>query len=261
MFSYGFQPWAALTGQQILEAIDEPSYQRLEQPECCPKEYYSLMLKCWAHDPNLRPKFSEIMLMLPDCKPELVQCVKESDWSEQSTGRGVSPSKAKKDLLCYKIGDIVTVLDKRNSGRESTVNSNCSDLSSLEGSYPHLWKGALNNGRVGYFNPSHVVAYLGQNLPTSSSTLSSSTTTVTATNSSTSVMNKTQNFIRGILDSRNNNNGVSASNNSNNNSNSLSPYSSHRRRLRPDMISRPQGESRRSVVFYLTNLFARLQGT
>ena len=27
MFSYGFQPWAALTGQQILEAIDEPNLQ------------------------------------------------------------------------------------------------------------------------------------------------------------------------------------------------------------------------------------------
>lgn len=27
MFSYGFQPWAALTGLQILEAIDEPHYQ------------------------------------------------------------------------------------------------------------------------------------------------------------------------------------------------------------------------------------------
>ena len=47
MFSYGFQPWAALTGQQILEAIDEPNFQRLEQPESCPKDYYSIMLKCW----------------------------------------------------------------------------------------------------------------------------------------------------------------------------------------------------------------------
>lgn len=27
MFSYGFQPWAALTGHQILEAIDVPNYQ------------------------------------------------------------------------------------------------------------------------------------------------------------------------------------------------------------------------------------------
>jgi len=27
MFSYGFQPWAALLGHQILEAIDEPNFQ------------------------------------------------------------------------------------------------------------------------------------------------------------------------------------------------------------------------------------------
>lgn len=47
IFSYGFQPWAGMTGQQILEAIDEPQFQRLEQPECCPKEYYNLMLRCW----------------------------------------------------------------------------------------------------------------------------------------------------------------------------------------------------------------------
>ena len=31
MFSFGFQPWAAHTGQQILEAIDQPNCQRLEQ--------------------------------------------------------------------------------------------------------------------------------------------------------------------------------------------------------------------------------------
>lgn len=31
MFSYGFQPWAALTGHQILEAIDEPNYQVLKK--------------------------------------------------------------------------------------------------------------------------------------------------------------------------------------------------------------------------------------
>ena len=123
MFSYGFQPWAALTGQQILESIDEPSYQRLEQPECCPKEYYSLMLKCWAHDPNSRPKFCEIVQMLPDCKPEQVQCVKESDWSSETnllstsistTSSLSSTANSKKELLIYKVGDIITVLDKRN---------------------------------------------------------------------------------------------------------------------------------------------------
>lgn len=33
MFSYGFQPWAALTGHQILEAIDVPNYQVIKQNE------------------------------------------------------------------------------------------------------------------------------------------------------------------------------------------------------------------------------------
>ena len=66
MFSYGFQPWAALTGQQILEAIDEPNFQRLEQPESCPKDYYSIMLKCWQHEPHNRPRFMDLITLLPE---------------------------------------------------------------------------------------------------------------------------------------------------------------------------------------------------
>jgi hypothetical protein len=67
MFSYGFQPWAALTGQQILEAIDEPNYQRLENPECCPNEmYYQIMLKCWQHEPQNRPTFAQLLNLLPE---------------------------------------------------------------------------------------------------------------------------------------------------------------------------------------------------
>jgi len=69
MYSYGFQPWAALTGQQILDAIDEPNYQRLERPECCPYEiYYWVMLKCWAHEPQNRPTFAELIQSLPEVK-------------------------------------------------------------------------------------------------------------------------------------------------------------------------------------------------
>lgn len=96
----------------------------------------------------------------------------------------------------------------------------------------NLWKGALNNGRVGYFKPNHVVAYLGQNLPTSSS---SAMTTSTSSSTSSTSKHQTSNFIRGFLDSKNNN--------SNNNSSSVSsPYSSQRRKLCPEMISRPQGD-------------------
>lgn len=50
---------------QILEAIDTPNSQRLECPDLCPKDYYDLMLKCWYHDPQKRPTFSEISILLP----------------------------------------------------------------------------------------------------------------------------------------------------------------------------------------------------
>lgn len=151
MFSYGFQPWAALTGQQILESIDEPHYQRLEQPECCPQEYYSLMLKCWNHDPNLRPKFSDISSLLPDCKPELVQVTK-------SFNSG-SKTKGKKDYLSYKVGDIITVLDKKPETSKYTVGISSQEMPAV------LWKGALNSGKTGLFSPTDVISYLGPNLP------------------------------------------------------------------------------------------------
>ena len=60
LFSYGFQPWAALTGHQILEAIDEPGGQRLEQPIHCPKDHYSIMEACWRHNPCDRPSFAQV---------------------------------------------------------------------------------------------------------------------------------------------------------------------------------------------------------
>ncbi|XP_036331327.1 activated Cdc42 kinase-like isoform X3 [Rhagoletis pomonella] len=132
MFSYGFQPWAALTGLQILEAIDAPNYQRLEQPDCCPQEYYTLMMKCWQDDPAKRPKFSEIYELLPDMKPEQLKAV-------------VHCLEPKKDNLLYRQGDIITVLD-RNTGTP-------------------FWKGVLTSGKTGFFNPSNTVAYL-EGLPT-----------------------------------------------------------------------------------------------
>ncbi|XP_037947807.1 activated Cdc42 kinase-like isoform X2 [Teleopsis dalmanni] len=132
MFSYGFQPWPALTGMQILEAIDGPNYQRLEQPDCCPQEYYTLMMKCWQDDAMKRPKFSEIYEILPDMKPEQLKAV-------------VNNCESKKDHLEYRQGDIITVLD-RNTGTP-------------------FWKGVLISGKTGFFNPSNTVAYL-EGLPT-----------------------------------------------------------------------------------------------
>lgn len=96
------------------------------------------MLKCWAHDPLKRPKFSEIYEILPDIKPEQLKTVSQC-------------IEMKKDHLTYRQGDIITVLDK-------STNS-------------PFWLGVLNSGRCGLFNPANTVAHI-ESLP--SSTLGSS---------------------------------------------------------------------------------------
>ncbi|ODN05514.1 Tyrosine-protein kinase PR2 [Orchesella cincta] len=171
MYSYGFQPWAALTGQQILDAIDEPNYQRLERPECCPYEiYFWVMLKCWQHEPQNRPTFSQLMTLLPECKPEQVQAIRDSE----------TDIRDRREYLQFCAGDIVTVLDRKYvlalnkplqfKRWESRYNrawfllqirpSQTSDeASSL------LWKGVLKDGKSGLFNPGHTVTYLGSSLP------------------------------------------------------------------------------------------------
>ncbi|ENN80518.1 hypothetical protein YQE_03057, partial [Dendroctonus ponderosae] len=156
MFSYGFQPWAALTGmlltsqfeyfsscilsycsnigQQILEAIDEPNFQRLEQPDCCPLDHYNLMLDCWRHEPAQRPRFADIGPILAECRPE--QVLAKITYNEGH------------HLLTFRVGDIITVLDKKT--------------------HNPLWKGATASGKTGVFDPINVVAYLGSDLPSSS---------------------------------------------------------------------------------------------
>lgn len=246
MFSFGFQPWAALTGQQILQAIDEPNFQRLEQPESCPKEYYQLMLKCWAHDERARPKFCEIVKMQPDLKPELLQAIRASN----------NDGAKRIDYLKYKAGDIITVLDKKVL--ELSDNS-------IESSY---WKGVTSERKTGYFVPSDFVAYLGLILPSTSAT--SSSTASTCSNS----------FVQQLLTGGNNINNNNQSNHSNNGNNhngnhlsshhritstitstvlhssrflrgfleskssgaNSSPHGSKKSRLRPEMISKPQGD-------------------
>lgn len=51
-----------------MDTIDFPKSQRLEQPDACPQEYYSLMLQCWEHEAMNRPKFSDILSVLPEVK-------------------------------------------------------------------------------------------------------------------------------------------------------------------------------------------------
>lgn len=203
MFSYGKEPWFRLEGKQILEVIDEPNFQRLEQPDCCPKDYYSILLRCWNHDPLKRPKFSEIINMLPDCKPELVQAVKDSSSNNQ---------------LNFVQGDIITVLDKNPTlpGVQQT------------GTNQTLWKGCLNDGTVDLFNPNLTVSYLGQNLPNCNN---GSNTSPTNTQNHHQNSIKLPVFIKSFLEKTNHHNDKS------------NQKDCSKKKIRPEMISKPQGLS------------------
>ncbi|XP_022125260.1 activated Cdc42 kinase-like isoform X2 [Pieris rapae] len=128
MFTYGFQPWVAFSGQQILEAIDAPNFQRLERPECCPDAYYSLMLECWSHDPNNRPKFKDLKPRLKQIRPEEVQAIGNQQRSEE--GR-------RSNFLEYKIGQKITVLGKEDFTKTA------------------MWYGVLSGGTCGLFDPNN----------------------------------------------------------------------------------------------------------
>ncbi|XP_026757526.2 activated Cdc42 kinase-like isoform X2 [Galleria mellonella] len=133
MFTYGFQPWAAFSGQQILEAIDAPNFQRLERPECCPEAYYATMLECWLDDPNDRPKFKDLGPKLQAIRPEQVQT--NVNFQKPEDGR-------RNNLLEYKSGQIITVL-----GKESMTKTS-------------MWYGVLPGGACGMFDPSHTKPYI-----------------------------------------------------------------------------------------------------
>ncbi|CAH0578276.1 unnamed protein product [Chrysodeixis includens] len=133
MFTYGFQPWAAFSGQQILEAIDSPNFQRLERPECCPEAYYSTMLECWAHDFNNRPKFKDLGPKLRSIRPEQAQAT--VNFQKPEEGR-------RNSFLEYKAGQVITVL-----GKEAMTKS-------------PLWYGVLPGGACGMFDPTQTKPYV-----------------------------------------------------------------------------------------------------
>ncbi|XP_013787108.2 tyrosine-protein kinase PR2-like isoform X1 [Limulus polyphemus] len=142
MFSYGEEPWPGFTWNQILDAIDAPNYKRLEQPSHCPKAYFSLMLKCWEHEPADRPSFADLYQIILKSKTEQVRVVKGP--TEPESG------KTSKVWLKYKLEDVITILDRRPL-------PNCYNVC----------KGVLSNGEVGLFHPDDTVPFDGQNTSSS----------------------------------------------------------------------------------------------
>ncbi|KAL8177046.1 UNVERIFIED_CONTAM: hypothetical protein K2H54_041173 [Gekko kuhli] len=82
MFSYCEEPWMGFSGRQIMLKIDREGG-RLERPDDCPRGIYALALKCWAHNPEERPRFREIVSLLQELHPREVkaaQALNEAGW-------------------------------------------------------------------------------------------------------------------------------------------------------------------------------------
>eukprot|EP00878_Enallax_costatus_P019537 GHUV01020612.1.p1 GENE.GHUV01020612.1~~GHUV01020612.1.p1 ORF type:complete len:741 (+),score=196.55 GHUV01020612.1:582-2804(+) len=59
VFADGTEPYAALTDQEVTQIVLVGG--RLPKPPRCPREVYSLMIRCWAADPADRPCFDDIL--------------------------------------------------------------------------------------------------------------------------------------------------------------------------------------------------------
>ncbi|TNN10883.1 Tyrosine-protein kinase transforming protein isoform 1 [Schistosoma japonicum] len=58
LVTYGLSPYPGVELHDVYHLL-EKGY-RMERPHGCPEAVYSIMLRCWSWDPNLRPSFSEI---------------------------------------------------------------------------------------------------------------------------------------------------------------------------------------------------------
>ncbi|XP_049289889.1 tyrosine kinase receptor Cad96Ca [Anopheles funestus] len=58
----GSTPYPGIAAADVMRKVRD-GY-RLEKPEHCRRELYNIMFYCWAHDPNERPGFPEVVEML-----------------------------------------------------------------------------------------------------------------------------------------------------------------------------------------------------
>ncbi|MEE6524686.1 hypothetical protein FKM82_024285 [Ascaphus truei] len=62
VMSYGERPYWDMSNQDVINAVEQDY--RLPPPMDCPNALHQLMLECWFHGRNVRPKFCEIVSSL-----------------------------------------------------------------------------------------------------------------------------------------------------------------------------------------------------
>ncbi|XP_050950695.1 megakaryocyte-associated tyrosine-protein kinase isoform X2 [Labeo rohita] len=58
IFSFGRQPYPKMSVSEVRERVDQ-GY-RMESPDECPPDVYSIMMSCWEMDPKKRPSFHKL---------------------------------------------------------------------------------------------------------------------------------------------------------------------------------------------------------
>ncbi|XP_016121422.1 megakaryocyte-associated tyrosine-protein kinase-like, partial [Sinocyclocheilus grahami] len=58
IFSYGRQPYSKMSLSEVRECVDQ-GY-RMEPPDGCPPDVYSIMTSCWETEPKRRPSFLKL---------------------------------------------------------------------------------------------------------------------------------------------------------------------------------------------------------
>ncbi|KAK4018367.1 hypothetical protein OUZ56_000428 [Daphnia magna] len=106
MYTFGEEPWAGLSGHEILNRTDKKG-ERLIDPPAAPEVICNLMHRCWSANPADRPRFSEIVVELTSQSPVTVRCRGE-DRQEPQWDVPVGATK-----LEVVDGDIIAVIDGR----------------------------------------------------------------------------------------------------------------------------------------------------
>ncbi|XP_065185535.1 ack-related non-receptor tyrosine kinase-like isoform X2 [Sycon ciliatum] len=103
MFSHGAEPWPKLGTMEILEQIDQPRQNRLAKPCHCPVDIYSLMQRCWNHEPADRPMFTALESLVRECYPQQARVTCE----EVIAGDGTA------GMLSLIPDDMLTIVEKQ----------------------------------------------------------------------------------------------------------------------------------------------------
>ncbi|XP_018655604.1 tyrosine kinase [Schistosoma mansoni] len=254
IFTYGFTPWAGLTGRQILEMIDTPRFGRLDQPDSCPDPIYDAVMRaCWAHEPKARPTFAQLLGMLPRLSPEIWITTSEyrpdvdsnldtisTSGEEFPYNPGFRPhgTRSLGRPLFIRANETVCVLGKRSSNTWKVVN--------------------LRTGLVGCIPSGILKPY---NAPGNDSSVTRDRQTLTTNNTATSSgntmglvaktrlrMSRRETVSRlskfSLINPMDNSSSSINSSNNNHNNNSSSGTSRSRIKLTADQISSPQNDFR-----------------